>query len=82
MKEALPPPPGTRVDLYGDHYPRAITVHIVDIGDPDRWRLCIDTWAYDYLVGQWVRQRGSELTPAELRKVFEYVTKHAPGVLK
>jgi len=78
----LPPPPGVRVDSYGDHYPVAVTAQIVDVGDPDRWRLFIDTWTYDAVRGLWSRSSfGDGLTSTEVRRLFEHVTKHAPGVL-
>jgi hypothetical protein len=77
-----PPPPGVRVDAYPAHYPIAITAQIVDIGDPDRWRLFIRTWTYDHVAGKWERMTSDDgLTQDELRRVLEHVAQHAPGVL-
>lgn len=77
----IPPPPGTRLDAYGDHYPIAITAQIVDIGDPDLWRIVVKTWRYDE--GTWKRLEpdDSGLTMTEVLRLFEYVRARAPEVL-
>jgi hypothetical protein len=80
--KTLPVPPGTRLDSYSEHYPIAITTQVVDIGDPDRWRLFIDVWHYDHASGAWKRQASDDgLTMSEVRRLFEYVRTLAPRAL-
>jgi hypothetical protein len=82
MTAVHPPPPGVRIDSYEDHVPLAITAQISDIGDSDRWRLFITAWRYDPTAGDWSSVAMEDgLTKAEVRRVFEYMSKHAPKVL-